>query len=469
MRRKLMISLLIALTLFTSPFIITSYNDSDRSNSLPNLLKATGLLELLQQPKVYKLRAFVIGPGPMGIKKATNLELAAKRINELLEILGLPARVEVKAEFSMLKWGPFEEKFYTDFKAGRAPDIVTLRNTAELAEGGFIVCLDEFVRKFWNFTFYDFWPNLWEGATYKGKIWGIPHDICPTGIWFRKDVLRKLGYSDAEISKLLPPDGNTTLDVVVKLAREAVEAGLVEYGILHRPSAGPGFYATLLMFGAECYDPKTNRLILNKPALSKFYKWHAEMVKEGIIPPEPPPWKTIHSTFIEGKTFMTWASHVGTPSEWMAKYGLSEETLKRDLGFMPFPPAVPGVKPVSVCDFPLYFVTTQCKYPEIAALVIMFATMPEPCAIHSAYSLRPPYRRSAVYHPLIKNNWYIQRVYKSVATVRPVPIHPKFWQYMRRAFENLKGVEAGIITPEQAVADLESWIRSEAPDSIIIG
>jgi len=420
------------------------------------------------KPKVYKLTASVIGPGPMGIKKATNIELAAKRLNDLLEILDSPVRVEVDVEFSELKWGPFSEKFYMDFKAGRAPDIFTLRETADLAKDGFIVSLDEHVKKFWSSNYYDFYPNVWEGARWAGKIWGIPHDLSPTGIWYRKDVLRKLGYSDAEIDKMLPESGETTLDVVAKLAKEAKDAGLVEFGILHRPSKGPGFYATLLIFGAETYNPETGRLILNKPAMLEFYRWHARQVEREVIPPEPPPWKTIHSTFVEGKTFSTWASHVGTPAEWKEKYGLTDEALERDLGFLPFPPAVSGISPVSVHDFPLYFVSSQCKYPEIAALIIMLATSPEATAIHSQFSLRPPYRKSALNHPLIRNIEYIQKIAPSAEVVRPVPIHPKFWTYMGRAFETLKGVEAGIITPVEAIRDLEAFVKAEIPDIEIV-
>ncbi|GAI40868.1 unnamed protein product [marine sediment metagenome] len=95
--------------------------------------------------------------------------------------------------------------------------------------------------------------------------------------------MRKLGYTDDEILKMLPPDGRTTLDKLAELAKEAVDAGLVEYGILHRPSKGAGFYATLLEFGVKCYNPDTGNLVLNESALSKYYEWHADMVKETII------------------------------------------------------------------------------------------------------------------------------------------------------------------------------------------
>jgi len=70
---------------------------------------------------------------------------------------------------------------------------------------------------------------------------------------------------------------------------------------------------------------------------------------------------------------------------------------------------------------------------------------------------RQPYRGSALENPLIKDNEYIQRTAASAMTIQPVPVHPDFWDYMTRAFDALIGVEAGIITPIQAVDDLKAF------------
>lgn len=129
---------------------------------------------LAQNVETITLKAFVIGPGPMGVKKATNLELAADYLNRFLETVGAQVWVKCEVEFSELKWEPFAEKFYLDFRAGKAPDIVTLRETADLAAGGYIVPITDHVEAFWNFNYYDFYPNLWEGARWQGEIWGVP-------------------------------------------------------------------------------------------------------------------------------------------------------------------------------------------------------------------------------------------------------------------------------------------------------
>lgn len=425
-----------------------------------------------QETETVILSAFVIGPGPMGIKKATNLELAAEQLNRILEDAGANVRVEVDVEYSELKWGPFAEKFYLDFAAGKAPDIVTMRETAELAEGGFIVPMGDHVEAFWDMNYVDFYSNLWGGATWQGEIWGIPHDVAPAGVWYRKDVLRALGYTDEEIAGLLPEDGDTTLETLARLAKEAVDAGLVDYGILHRPSKGSNTYARLLEFGVDCYNSGTGNLELDKSGLLALLQWHKEMVEQGVIPPEPPSWSTIHGTFAEGKTFVTMASHVGTPAEWKEKYGLSDAAVENDLGFLPFPPTeevrVAGGEAVSVSDVPLYFVTAQSEHPQLAMLLIMSATSAHPCAIHSSYAARPPYRWAALYQPLVTGDAYLQRTAPSARAVVPVPLHSQIWTFVERIFEGIKGVEAGVVSPEQALDDLVAWFQAEVLDGEIL-
>lgn len=82
-----------------------------------------------------------------------------------------------------------------------------------------------------------------------------------------------MGHSIEEINRLLPVNGDTTLEVLAKLAREAVEAGLVEHGMLHRPSKGSGVYNMLLAFGAERYKSSADTLIFNESTFLSFYRW----------------------------------------------------------------------------------------------------------------------------------------------------------------------------------------------------
>ncbi|HDI31708.1 MAG TPA: extracellular solute-binding protein [Thermofilum sp.] len=463
--KLLLVITLASLLIFSSITLL-----SNTTSTLASLL--TAALEEVKDAKVIKLRAFCIGPGPMPITRATNLEDAAKVLNRILEDLGADVRIEIEAEFSELKWGPFAEKFFAEYKAGRAPDIVIgLRDIPVLAKEGIIIPLDDHVAAFWNLTYFDIYPSLCRSVTWNGKIWGIPQDATPGCIWYRKDILRKLGYSDDQIARMLPPDAKgITLDVIVELAKKAKEAGLVEYGIVHRPSPGDTIQIYMTIFGGEVYDEESGKLVLVKSAALKMFQWFKKMVDEGLIPKEPPSWGTIHSMFVEGKVFATFASHVGTPSEWMAKYGLSEESFKNDLGFLAFPPAVPGAKPITTLGPLPYLITSQCKYPKVAELILLLATSPEAVAKHSIRTLRPVTRRSMAYHPALQE-WpygYTVETAKMLEVAEPPVIHPDWGKYKSIVYEHIKGVEAGILSPEAAVEELVKVLRAEIGDQVLI-
>lgn len=436
------------------------------------LASALKEIEELKKPVVIKLTAYCIGPGPIPTTRATNLEWAAGGLNRMLGVIGAKAKIEIEVEYSLLKWGPFAEKFFTRFAAGEAPDIVIgLRDTPKLVEGKFIIALTEHVTAHWDYNYYDFYPPLWDGIKWAGEIWGIPQDATPGCIWYRKDVLRELGYTDAEIEEMLPTTGEgITLDTVAKLAKEAKDAGLVEYGILHRPSPGDTIQVYMHIFGGTAWDPATGKLVLKKSAALSMFSWFKRIVDEGITPKEPPEWKTVHGMFAEAKTFATFASHVGTPSEWKEKYALTDEAFKKDLGFLAFPAAVPEATPLVPLGPLYYLITSQSKYPKIAALILMLATSPEAVVKHSIQTLRPVSRRSVVYHPELEEWPYVYTTETAPlqGVAAPPVVHGMWGTYKKDVFETIKGVEAGILTPESAVAELVEILKADLGNEITI-
>ena len=436
----------------------------------------------LPKPVAVKIKAWTIGPGPMPFTRATNLEEAATRLNALGII---PEKVVLETLFSELKWGPFSEKFFTACEAKAGPHITTLQDIPGLADGGLIVPLDDHVEEYWGLGYDDFYPTMWEAVKYKAKegpyageehIWGIPQDATPGGIWYRKDVLRALGYSDEDIAAMLPSSAQgVTFDDIARLAKEAKDAGLVEWGILHRPSPGDTIYIYMKIFGGRVYDPAEGRLVLTKAAALAAFEWFKARVDEGVVAEAPPAWGVIHAAFVDGQTLFTFASHVGTPSEWIAVYDLTDEVFRDDLGFMLFPPAVPEAKPVTTLGPLAYLVTSGCvkpeeENPEAAAAVLFSASAADLMVKHTIQTMRPPIRKSAYDHPALgayEYAAYIKSVAPMLEYAEDVPKHPDWGKYKTDVFEVLKGVEAGILTPEAAVDELEQTLKADIPDIAI--
>ncbi len=166
--------------------------------------------------KVIKIRVWASG-SPVDVTRVENVKRAAEILNKIFEAAGLDVKIEVEGQYFRKD---YMDKLTAAFAAGEAPDIIAMKNLAALAEGGYIIPLDKYVEKY-KILLEDVNPVLWNAVKYKGHIWALPQDTEARPLYFRKDVLRKLGWSEEEIEAL--PEkirrGEVTLLDLIKIAR----------------------------------------------------------------------------------------------------------------------------------------------------------------------------------------------------------------------------------------------------------
>jgi multiple sugar transport system substrate-binding protein len=96
--------------------------------------------------------------------------------------------------------GSSEEAILTAIAAGQAPDICTnifSGFAAQLIEEGVLVAFDkEFGEDFWNLVKARKMESVIEGWSFKGHHYVIPIYANPMLMWWRKDVLQKLGFNE---------------------------------------------------------------------------------------------------------------------------------------------------------------------------------------------------------------------------------------------------------------------------------
>ena len=121
--------------------------------------------------KVIKVAVWASG-SPVDVTRVDNIERAANILNRMFEAAGAPVRIEVEKQFFR---GDYMEKLTAAFAAGEAPDIIAMKNLPVLADGGYIIALDDYVEKYKDLL-EDVYPVLWNAVKYKGKIWALPQD-----------------------------------------------------------------------------------------------------------------------------------------------------------------------------------------------------------------------------------------------------------------------------------------------------
>ncbi len=412
---------------------------------------------------------------PVDTTRVDNIERAANMLNRMLETAGVGVRINVEKQFFR---SDYMDKLTAAFAAGEAPDIIAMKNLAELAEGGYIIPLDDYINKYKDLL-EDVYPVLWNSVTYKGKIWGIPQDTEARPLYFRKDVLRQLGWTEEEIEAL--PEkirtGEITLLDLIQIAKEAQAKGLVQWGFYHRPNfGGTPFEIMYYQYGGVLQDPDTGKLVLVKSAMLKELQMLYKMAQEDKVLPTTmigTSWRNIHSDFVNGRVLF-WFGGTWHWSEWQrVPYheqlgNLTEDYEWENIGFTLVPAPEPGLKPMTLSSPYIYYVTSQSKYPELAFLLIVLATSAPLDAKHAVDSGHLPVRMTTVDHPYYKQSKFHREVAYMLEYTSFEPIHPRFSAYKDAWINAITKVEKGEATPEQALDEMVSILKSELGDDIII-
>lgn len=89
------------------------------------------------------------------------------------------------------------EKLLTAFAAEALPDVIQLGNTwlPEMAEIGALEPLEPRIATSRTVDPADYFPGIWETATYEGRVMGVPWYVDTRLLYYRKDILRDAGVT----------------------------------------------------------------------------------------------------------------------------------------------------------------------------------------------------------------------------------------------------------------------------------
>lgn len=202
----------------------------------------------------------------------------------------------------------FVTKLTLDFSAGNAPDVTSdgLASVADWAPSGYLLDLTPYLEQWPDWK--HFYPKLREEAAQAdGKIYSVPREATIQQLYYRKDVLDKLGISTDQ-----PTSWQELLDRSVEATKAIGKPALI-FPAGAAWGGGTfleGFIHLMLGTDDQLYDRKDGKWIVRSPGLTRVLQYYEEMTKAGVLPVQallnPEPWvPTKYQAFVKGEAAIT--------------------------------------------------------------------------------------------------------------------------------------------------------------------
>ncbi len=408
--------------------------------------------------------------------RVENIALAAEKLNEELKAEGEDIQIQVETDMYDGSSDDYAKQFMLAHQAKKEPDIYTTghENIGWLADGNYILPLNELKD---SEAYKDTFPLIWDAVTYKGEIWGAPQDMESRPVYYNKNLLRELGWTDEEIESLPEKvvNGEFTLDDMTRVAEEAVNKGIVENGIIHRPVEGTDFHAHIFNFGGTVYDSEQNKIVFDKPAVEKTLQYFDEITEKGLTPKDitQMEWSNIHRTVVNGKTLFyyggLWNVFNWADDPYHDELGkVDEEWVHENFGMMLIPASEKGGKPNTLSHPFVYTVSSNTEHFDYIVRLLEIVADPEIQANHDVKTAHLPVTQSAAEHPDIKNNMTLGKATYMLDYTTFVPNHKDFSAFSKAIFSAIQAVELDQKTVEEAMNDLETQLQNDLGDELII-
>ncbi|MEB3806554.1 MAG: extracellular solute-binding protein [Desulfurococcales archaeon] len=399
----------------------------------------------LQENDVTQVHYTVQAAGdPNSVMRMYGIVEAAHRINDVWSKNGINVEVRVDTNWESSFSKQFDN-FVTQYDLGQNGDffVNSYIYIATLAADGRLLDITPWVNKYWDSVFKDFYKPLMDAAKYQGKYYGIPQDTEARPLYIRKDVAKCMGWNLEGLDEKVKNGEFTWKDVYAK-AKEAVEKGCSDWGLIHRKgSAHPDLIQFIFAFNGQLYDPDTGKLVVDKTAVYKWLATEKAFADAKLLPRNIMDWDwatQIHPTIVgarkaDGGTGNTLFDIGGTWywTEWQTKdyyldpqtgqkRPLTPEEVKEKFYYTLFPAGEPGDKPVTLSQPFMWMIaanagkdnphfddpTYRTVYQELAFLMVVAASDPVINAVHSVISAHVPVRKEA--SALLKDEEFINNL-----------------------------------------------------------
>ncbi len=356
----------------------------------------------------------------------------------------------------------------------------------DLIEGGYLVPVDDCIRRFDSFD--TLLAPFWQDVTWQGKRWGIPFDAEGHILYFNKPLLPRLGWTPAAIEQLPEQirSGEFVLDDVADVGRDAVTAGIVPRGLAYVPrlSQTQALLAVYAAYGGRIYDLESKQFVVSTEALAQAYVFYRRLLDEEIMLPsftggDANSWgnRIVWRDAQANGRVLFWHAPRTDWIQWQLDHldtHDGEAYLFDTIGYALFPSALPGqtgamLRPTSGVYVIFAPTATGRNNQELACELLARTLTSGLAARHSIKSAELPTTTSALESPeFLADRFAAESAYMLDYMIGVPSIHPRYSQYTGQLKGFLDHVEEGVMSPEEAATEAARALQRELSDEVVV-
>ena len=337
-------------------------------------------------------------------------------------------------------WREYFDWLRTEWRAGRAPDVMFLNFIPAYAPLGELEPLDDYVARD-SLDLADFYPALLEGFRAGDRLYGLPRDNDTKVIYFNRTHFREAG--------LPVPSDSWTWDDLRRAAR----------ALTHRDAAVPRYglgldldlwwMVWLWQSGCPVLDSATapSTTLLDGAACAGALQFLQNLITvDRVTPPlETMTTETMSRLFRDGQLSMMFGNHALVPG--------FANTAELEWEVAPLPR---GSDRANVAGGAGFVLSRRSEQKEAGWALIRFLTGPKAQAVLAESGAITPARRSVREDSIfLRQQRYRADVFRSESAVgRPIPTFPGSADFNRLMSEGLQPVWRGERHPAEVLQEL---------------
>ena len=328
--------------------------------------------------------SIAIANSKIEIRIMAHQELRLKVLRDLEPIIeNRLSNVDFQIEVGPDRGGAYDTKLIAALRGGVAADIFHVGDSAasEIVSSGFSLDLTNRVQNWsgWN-QFYDIAKSDMKKIG-KGKVHSLPYTASAMSIWYRKDLLKEAGVSQAQPK---------TWKELLEKARTVRQKSRAKYALMFPMGAiwgggpwGEGFKHMLLASSVPRIIDSQGRVIAQSKGLLEVFKFYEVLVKENMfqidamlapLPHVIPKYQQFPAAELAMETQGTWG--------WRFDYGPEGATpipnITDVVGTWAFPTIDGNREPIVVGSTgPVFMINGNTKHPKESWEVLKIITSAE--------------------------------------------------------------------------------------------